>query len=1174
MARKFNIGRQGEQLLNDEFHNLFMSLKYLNYDRYKGIENFYPERQTDIPDHALRIRSRENLDLLQVYYPNIGSDGLWKNVFEGYYHPASAVRPTSDDPALIAPYQLCIDPKTGAIMYWDASTNSWMVARANEYLGELDSFNGMNYQFISPLEKAREVNAKYIERVDEETGEVIYEKVLEESEIEPSFYPVPFIPYGKLFSGTDFELSYVGKNQCAIQTDEDDLSWVHVNASKLVKVDKRLIEVQQDPALIDYGFISVTSTQTEFYGFGYYENDEYNSNLGRLLRRNIDFVDVVGGIQLLNIGEYKYIYSISYTFDESPNNEGLLISETKKVGGKNEIYVGQLREDIALFMDGLALEQSDEYDNDIYIHNKVDGTIIFTDDDDADIINEMQMTTLLFPRRSEEFTIAETGANVSSKCEDIAIASIEELDTIEDPFIGMHIYLMDTNENILVKAYDVETKTNEYGELVSYLAITEYEYIDYRYTVEVLTGNNVEGWKTPMVFCSGLGLQETEIFEDVIIEGSKVTIKNLILPGEEIIKGFVADVGESFICKGVLNKPEIEHASITSDKRYTVFVNGILLTPTNEDLKVEDGRILINNSEDVEFDNLDYVVFEIDDADENKIALVFDETVSYFSLRIDDGGDPTAYNDCNSALAYIEGGILLDQAAIEKPINTIEGYYKGGQIIRITDDYGNHEYYKYDYTEEEPTLMTYEQGKEIDNMLGYYATGGSIHLLGNNEAFEGSYITYFAYNYANMIDEVAIVGSKNDLAINIGSGQDTYIGAASRLQAWQAGNESVSAYINGLILESVEVDVEETMTRKYSITYPQLNVIPDEQYYGERDLLAALQALYNIYKTKFDEFKSKEEYSNMPDNQIIDRILSEDIGKWEVNGIFEIANDYFYTSEISKEALQLAIYFNEDMKKEHSSYVVEKVERGEFVAANRDFIYLETDKISDHGQIYRAAQDTVEVDFLLAPGTTHVYLNGVLLSYEDYCKFDNNKIMFNVDVCGVQQLPRPDNMALTLPDYLSEYDKTYYETYYGGAIERKRILRLIEDKMYYIPTTSRDTILVEKRADTSIKSVTYDILSISYSSLEFTQDYYDIPDSLINTTDHVKIYINGVYYDNGYVLSRTGGIKGIKLTDPNAIKIDPVYEYFSAHPEEAQKYFEENGKKYERVIDKITLEWR
>ena len=1179
MARKFNIGRQGEQLLNDEFHNLFMSLKYLNYDRYKGIENFYPERQTEIPDHALRVRSRENLDLLQAYYPN-GENGIWKNVFEGHYHPASAVRPLTDDPTILAPYQLCIDPKTGAIMYWDASTNSWMVARANEYLGELDSFNGMNYQFITPLKKATEIYVRYEPVVDDdgkpvldEKGNQKLDKVIDEIEMSPSFYPVPFIPYGRLFTGTDFEEDFIGKNQCAINTDATDLSWVHVNASKLVRVDKRLIEVQQDANIIDYGFISVTSNQTEFYGFGYYDGEDYISNKGKLLRRDIDFIDVVGGIQLLNVGQYKYVHSVTYTFDESPSNEGLLLKDTKRVGGKNEVYIGQLRDDIALFMDGLSLEQSDENDNDIYIHNKTDGTIVFIDDDDADIINEMQMTTLLFPRRSNEFSITSTGANVSSKCEDVIISSINELDTIEDPFEGMHVYVELTKENLIIKELEVRTYEDEYGQTIPYTKIVDYEIIDYRYTVDVKTGNNIEGWQTPMVFCSGLGLQETEIFEDVIVHGGTVTIKNLVLPGDEMIKGFVADVGDSFICKGVLNKPEIVHKDIKSDTRYVVFVNGILLTPTNRDMTVEDGRILINNSEDVEFDNLDYVVFEIDDANDKKIALVFDETVSYFSVRIDDGGDPTAYNDCNSSLVYIEGSLLLDQAAIEKPINTIEGYYKGGQIIRVTDDYGNYQYYQYDYTAEEPTLLDEYKGKEIDLMVGYYATGGSIHLLGNNEAFEGSNMTYYAYNYANMIDEVAIIGSKNDLVINIGSGNDEYHGAAGRLNAWQAGNESVSAYINGLIIESEEEDISENMTRKYVITYPKLDAKPDEQYYGERDLLAALDSLYNIYKTKFDDYKSKEEYSNAPDRQLKDKIFDEDISSWELNR-FETAKDYFYTESLSKEALELAIYFNEDMQKEHTSYVIEKVERGEFVAANRDYIYLETNIISDHGQIYRAAQDTVEVDFTLAPGTTHVYLNGVLLPYEDYCKFDNNKIMFNLDVCGLQQLPRPENMALALPEHLSDYDRKYYETIYGNAIGRKRVLRLIKDKMYYVPTSSRDTILIEKRADTSIKSVTYDVLSISYSSLEFTQDYYDIPDSLMNTADHIKIYINGVYYDGGYALSRAGGIKGIKLTDPNALKMDPIYEYFSAHPQDAQKYFETTGQKYERAIDKITFEWR
>lgn len=1090
MARKFNIGRQDEQLLNEEWHSLYSSLKYLNYDRYKNIENVMQERQTPIPDHALRIWSREGLDLLQTYYPNIG-DGAWKNLFEGYYHPASAIKPDQD--VNIAPYQLCIDPKTGAIMYWDATYKSWLVARANEYTGALDSFNGMNFQYISPLE-----------------------------DIADGHYPVPYVPYGKLFSNTGFTSDFQNKNNCAVNpaanVNTDLLSWVHVNASKLVKVDKRFIEIERGNKT-DRGFIGVTSTQSEFYLF------KKDHRGGQLMIKGEDYIDVIGGIQLtdkiLNDPINKYVYSLTYYFDESPSNEGMVLYKSGNITGENEIYIGaQISDSISVFMDGLSLEQSDEDDNDIYVHDRIEGVIRFTDDDDAEIINQMQMSTLLFPKRTADFTLSNKGANIT------------------------------TTENSV--------------------------------TVEV--GNNIDGWKTPMVFCSGLGLQETEIFEDVIIKGSKVTIKGLVLPGDEIIKGYIADVGDSFICKGTLNRPYILNDNIKAGEEYAVFVNGILLTPTNQDISVDDGRIDINNAEDVEFDNLDYVVFNIDDSDENKIALVFDESVSYYSIRIDDGGAATTYNDCNCALLYVESGLLLDQAAVEKPINPVEGYYKSGQIIKVTDHYGNYQYYKYDYTEKEPKLLSEAQAKEVEAIIGYYATTGSIHLIGNNKEFSKCKFTYYAYNYANMIDEVTITGNKQDLPINVvyvtekdnnvfldeSLLNETYNGSAGRLQGWKINCASLSTYINGLICENKEINPVEGVTRHYSITHPKLKIVQNKDYYGERNLVYGLEQLYNKYIEKIEEYKNYPEFQEVSESNIKSSILnSGSINTWVFDNK-DTAKNYFYSELLCKEALELAIYIQEDMQQEHTSYAIEKIERDEFVAAHRDWVYLEVNKTGTHQQIYKATQDTIEADFLLAPGTVNIYLNGQLLAYEDYCKFDNNKIMFNVDVCGLQQLPAPEKMLNHLPENLSKEDRFEYELLF----KKKQMIRLIEDNIYYIPTDSRDTILIEKRNDMSIKSVTYDVLISSYNTFEFTKDYYDMPDSLMNTTDFVKIYINGIYYDEGYTFTNAGGIKGIRLLGKDALTIDPIYEYFLKNPEAAEEYLHENGKKYQRAVDKITFEWR
>ena len=1064
MARKFNNGRQGEQLLNKEFHELYMALKFLNYN-YKDLLSEGPgsvpqERQTEIPSHALKIESREDINYIKVF----DNQKEWTPLFKGYYQPADARQQVADEEGA-APFQICIDPN-GVIMYNDPAYG-WMHAKAVEYTGDINTFNGLNYQFISPLKKS---SVTYSTRATNE------------------LYPVPYTYYGRLFSNKQFkkntEDNYKSINDCAIETKLQNLSWIHVNASKLISVNKRLIQVQQNSTKVDYGFISVTSSNTEFYGVRL--PDRY----GQLLIRNVDYVDVAGGIRLTNPTYYRYIYTITYGFDDTPDTEGILLQKTVKIGGKNEIYIGQIQGNVAVFMDGLSLEESDENGNIIYEYDSSDGTITFTDDEDAEIINNMQMTTLTFPRRTAEFTIAQNSKNV----------------------------VVSSNQ-VLVK---------------------------------LTTGNNIDGFSKPMVFCSGLGLQQTDIFEDVKINNNTILINNFTFAGNEKYKMFIVDTKDSYVGKGVLNSDTILDSNIESGNNYVVFVNGILMTPTNGDISVSDGKIKIVNALDAAYDNLDYVVFEIDNNNENKIGLAFDNTVSYYTVRIDDYDNEVVYNDCNSALVYVDGNILIDEAAIKKPINALEGYYKGGQIIKTTDEYGNEKYIKYDYTEEEPVELDKAEIDIIKNIIGYYASTGSIHLLGNNSIYTGRELTYFAYSFANLIDETLILGDSDDLHIPIGEGKFTYYGKANQFEAWTAYNESLSTYVNGLIMQNKEFEISNNTTRKFTIEHPYMNAIKNENYFGEKDIIDALDRIYVVYGNK-----TNEELASTPD------ILNYGI---DGKGTSPLIKDFFSSINLFLEGLDLSRYLNEDMTKNKCTYVIEKLERNEYTAAYRDWIDFDT--ILGRAHIYRASQDTVEADFLLAPGTVNIYLNGVLLEPVDYVKFNKNKVMFNINVCGLQQLP--NNKELCLPEYLSEYDMEYMKGAYDSS---DSIIRIIEDKPYYIPANNRDIILIEKRSDTSIKQATFDIETISYGSFDFTEDYYDLPDSLLNTQDKIKIYINGVYYGNDYTIVNKGGVRGIRLDDTDALFIDPVYTYFQMHPEEHEKYMIDNGA-YQRVIDKITFEWR
>ena len=1150
MARKFNIGRQGEQLLNPEWHNLFMSLKYLNYE-YKNYpdDKIQPERQTDIPSNALRLHKDKGRDVLKTFYPSSGSNGEWKPLFENFYHPANSVKPDGDT---FVDYRICIDPLTGTIQYWDPDQQSWLVAQAYNYTGgNLNTFNGQNFQQISNLNK-----------------------------ITPGdFYPVPYVRYGKLFSKQQPEYTldntipevrgrfvsiidynpqtsekedqnYETVNDCAIvikDESHDELSWVHVNASKVSSINKRLIEVPDD------GYINITSTQTEFYGFKSDAKDTTGaSKLGTLLLKGekeedllngYDFVNAMGGIQLSDEicknKKYDFIYSITYIFDNSPTTEGYVTMGTGAVGKENSVYIGnRIEAPIALFLDGLSLEETTaalaelkEEEKVIYIHDPNEGTITFTDEEDAEIINNMQMAVLAFPNRTAEFDIGYNYPNTT---------------------------------------IDIENKTA---------------------TVKV---SGIKDYKNIMVFCSGLGLQSTKTYRDVTVNDDEtITIHNFELPYtpdendgiEEPIKGFVADIGSSFVADGKLfdGRTKDYGKQISADKDYVIFVDGLLLTPTNGDMLIEDGYIELANTEDLVDKPVDYLILEIDNDDDEKMGLAFDETVSYSNIRIDDDGDKAVYNDCNDAVVYIQNGIIIDKTAIEKPLNSIEGYYKKNQIIKIPQDDNGFEfkYYKYDFTQDEPEEITDKDKIElIEYMIGYYSTKGSIHIVGNNRMWVGAAVSYYAYSFANMIDEPMSYGKKDNYPIHVKVFEDEeynnppYLGKASRFNAWNINCGSLSVYINGLIVESQELDQDATeeqldgMARNFEVLdRPTIDLPTIKEYYGKN------VELYHILKEMYDRYimiknqKELEQNKNM--SLSFDAVLEDEfVTEWVLSR--KTVRNYFKTELLAREALQLAIYIHEDMKHETISHVVERLERDEFMAAYRDFIYLESGTERDHSQIYKPINDTIEVDWALAPAMINVYQNGVLLHPSEYCKFNGNKIMFNSDICGLQQLPDIENMMRSIPDHVSEELKYELE---NVLYKKKNVLRIIEDTAYYIPTSGRDTILIEKRDDMTIKTVSYDVLKISYETKEFTQDFYDIPDSLMNTADYIKIYINGVKYEGEYMLIRDGGVKGIRLTSRDALIRDPLYDYFSMHPK-ALKEYEDHYGEYIMEQDRITFEWR
>ena len=358
MARKFNTGRQSDLALNQELHQLLMALRYVN----NGADEPIQDKQTPIPIGALWNDRSKGQNILKVNK----SDGVWTPAFEGYYHPANLrIKPTNPIDG-----QIWIDSdKDNTMHMYDMNTNSWIAVKAATTTATnilVDMHN--NFMHMFPLSDMDSVNGQ-------------------------KTFLVPYEKSGKLFDNGAFihpssdkytPASEVSVTYKTSSTDNNE-SWVHVNANKLFKTEKRLIKVNKtgnNPYIIN----GIFDRNTEFYFLD-------NNGLGTLMfskkadNNNYDYISFDKGIELTSsrAKAADYIYSVSYVFYDTAR-PGKLIRQDFSIGQATEIYVGQLAKKPMIFLDGLYLEQS-KYD-----YNPTKGSVQINDT----VINPMDMMAVVF----------------------------------------------------------------------------------------------------------------------------------------------------------------------------------------------------------------------------------------------------------------------------------------------------------------------------------------------------------------------------------------------------------------------------------------------------------------------------------------------------------------------------------------------------------------------------------------------------------------------------------------------------------------------------------------------------------------------------------------------------------------------------------------------------------
>lgn len=1055
--RRFNIGRQGEQLMNEALFKAYNRIKYVG----NGSGTPKQEYQAPIQDFSLWIDPNEGYDVLKRY--NQASQ-QWSPMFKGYYHPACL----TEQPMYPVEGQAYID-LNGVVRYYE--DKQWKVAKAATATNLSSATAGISNFLLIP-------DMKPVTGADRD-------------------YLVPYLNAGKLFDnkkyistakfdGTEIKLVYpttVGAHPV------EKVSWVHVNPAYLYNADKRLIKVLESTKANNW-FINVPTTNTEFYGvidgepkgtLLRYIPTSYNSAVGDISSETTDTISdyrhVSEGIQLINAGRtYSYIYAITYKFDSVDQKFGYVLHDNVTIGSNNEVFVGQINGFPLVFLNGLYLEQAD------YTYTSTTGMLTFSG---QTITNNMDLTVAAF-------------------------ADVVRYTTAEYP--GKERQQIPPFE-LTITASDISTKGT---------VVKTHEYI-----------KQAANFKHPIAFVQGVASLYDPTYgitDEVEIDAVTGMIKvyNFGPLSGTSTKILIADIGDAKMSSGVTVNGAIVDPNITDTRGYIAFVNGICTSPSDHIVSV--GKI---ESEGIT-SGQQYVLMSLDRGDTG-IDLLFDAPISYFTAQINDNNASVVYNDCDMVVSYVYddagtyNGILLDQNYLTQTVTT-EKAYSTGEIIKVLDSSDESDFayiYKIFNLNGDYSWTTLSQADvfKLEQMVAQFNGAGSISIM-SNANLKGKKLAYYAYTFADEVDEPILSGkatakiaiqnhAQNALIPNV---QDFYV---SRTQYYTPPGKGILAtYINGIQVKSTD---SETVECKYHIDTPVHNNYV-KCWGTQHDLYPLLKEINaNTSLVQLENFKSGK--------------YSEQLKEYSVN------------ISLLEKLKGLAATIVEAETNNELFYFVEKLEAGETFSVDRSW--------TSWANRYALFDNTYASLSYIGPGSVNVYLNGVMLDKGSYSIFDNSNIILN------DLTPSGGSDEWTMDNADSHRMIKYYTEEYDEATEK------IKGKIYKLLTETPDEVMIEYRPDTTVKKVSYELKDTVYDTNGvLSYEDYSFPNSLLTTKDTIKIYIDGILHTGGYKIDK----KDIVLVNC-PLQLDPIQQYFNAHPDVYKDWKRVNGE-YVYRRSRIIFEWR
>lgn len=623
------------------------------------------------------------------------------------------------------------------------------------------------------------------------------------------------------------------------------------------------------------------------------------------------------------------------------------------------------------------------------------------------------------------------------------------------------------------------------------------------------------------VFTDGFNLEETSFTEDNISKTITINENTDNIDDVSMIHAIKREYG--FVRKVDIQKRAIIKV-LTPYKKPLIYLNGEAIHPQLNDVEIDGNYIYVKNGlinmtwAIVElFDPINNYDMNLDTGYVNKTDAYGIPIITFDNTKVDEG---------DGLILYIDGLLIKKE---DLNINYAEGFINvdglsiGQDYILLRDKYN----YFYDESKLTPALPV---GHLSESLV--YING---HLINNATIIDTIYSK----------EQIKPQALQNEIKcfLDINGNRIEYCYYDDPTDAWLPLNTKeikevqTFSYSYENTVRSVKFNVpisKDDDIRTFAFNYA--NAI------GETLVIRNLPSISNIDDTPYVE---NQKVFNIKDSYI------PNIGSLSVwvNGIRQYDVIEFLDGtgfELPKPVTGVV------------TYVIERPEKGVTTVATRE-ILSEKNIVPNTINVYKTTKP-------LYPGRVLFYINGIRQSQDAFTILDNYTFLVN----------DKNNMLIGNPN---NYPIESVLNEHGQVVQVKHSMA--------------DKILIEVKQDVDRRENFIKLDADTISDISISK--YELPIEILEPNDEIMIFIDGLFVglrrSFGYEVDKNRGVisLGVRrdIEDPTNNKTeitnidvidriinDPLYTYFEGNPDKKLEYENKHGKPYEKKTRNILFDWR